>query len=80
VSENPTDPLILSHDELVSLTGRTRYGAQAKTLAQMGFAYRIRPDGSPVVSRTHFEAIMGANTPSPSRSATEPNWDALNAA
>jgi len=73
------DSLILSHAELCTLTGRTRFSAQAKAIAVMGINYRIRPDGFPVVSRAHFEAIMGAETTLPSGATTEPDWTTLNA-
>lgn len=72
--------LILSHAELCAVTGRCRYRAQAKALARMGINHRIRPDGFPLVSRAHFEAIMGAEGPATTRKPTEPDWSTLNAA
>jgi hypothetical protein len=77
---DPVPALILSHDELCMLTGRRRYSAQAKALARMGISHRLRPDGFPVVSRAHFEEIMGAESTSRPHTASEPDWSALDAA
>lgn len=71
--------LVLSHEELCAITGRSRYRAQARALARTGISYRLRPDGFPLVSRTHFEAIMGSDTGNPALSTIEPNWSALDA-
>jgi hypothetical protein len=79
-SEHGQTTLILSHQELCAVTGRSRYRAQSRALARMGISHRLRPDGFPIVSRTHFEAIMGSDTALPSPLATEPNWGALDAA
>ncbi len=68
--------LILSQDEIGVLTGRHRYRAQARALARMGISYKLRPDGFPIVSRVHFEQVMGASMPRAER-ATEPNWSVL---
>jgi len=80
MSDNQQLLLVLSHVELQAITGRNRYRAQARILARLGITYRLRPDGFPLVSRAHFEAIMGPDTPSPDRKAEEPNWSALDAA
>lgn len=73
-------PLILSLEELRAITGRSRYRAQARALARMGISYRMRPDGLPLVSRAHFEEIMGTESRTHPSDATEPDWNALNAA
>lgn len=73
------DDLILSHAELCAVTGLSRYRAQARALARMDISYRLRPDGFPIVSRTHFEAIMGGAAPAVER-PTQPDWSALDAA
>jgi hypothetical protein len=72
--------LILDSEEIRRITGLKRHKAQAQALARMGINYRIRPDGAPIVSRAHFEAIMAGHTGTPSLAATEPNWSALDAA
>jgi hypothetical protein len=77
---DPSRSLILSHDELCMLTGRRRYSAQARALARMGISHRLRPDGFAVVSRAHFEEIMGAESTSQPSAVSEPDWSALDAA
>jgi hypothetical protein len=47
--------MFLSKDQLYELTGKRRPKAQARALDAMGIPYRRRPDGSPVVLRTHVE-------------------------
>lgn len=79
-SEHDQAVLILSHQELCAVTGRSRYRAQSRALARMGISHRLRPDGFPIVSRAHFEAIMGSDTALHPPSATQPNWAALDAA
>ena len=51
--------MILSPEELVELTQRERSKAQARALTYMGIEYRIRPDGSVVVLRSHVDALLG---------------------
>lgn len=72
--------LILSYAEVSAITGRSRYRAQAKALTRLGISHRVRPDGFPIVSRTHFEEIMGVEFRTRPSSATEPNWSAMDAA
>jgi len=71
--------LVLTHEEIRTLTGRSRYRAQARALARIGISYRLRPDGFPLVSRAHFEQSMGAASPTVER-PTQPDWSALDAA
>lgn len=75
----PPVTLVLNHEEIRALTGRRRYRAQARALARMGISYRLRPDGFPIVSRAHFEEIMGTTSPAVEK-ATQPDWSALDAA
>lgn len=76
-----TEPsLILSHAELCAVTGRSRYRAQSKALTRLGFSHRVRPDGFPLVSRAHFEEIMGAESHTPPSATTEPDWSTLDVA
>lgn len=81
MNESPVPvALILSHKELCVLTGLRRYRAQARALARMDITFRLRPDGFPIVSRAHFEAIMGTESNIPPSAATEPDWSALRVA
>jgi Domain of unknown function (DUF4224) len=47
--------IVLSEQELVELTEKTRPSAQARVLDFMGIFYRPRPDGSLAVLRIHVE-------------------------
>ena len=49
--------MFLNPDEIAQLTGKRRPKAQARALESMGIPCRIRPDGRPMVMRTHVEAI-----------------------
>lgn len=51
--------MILTPEELVSLTGRRRSHAQARVLRHMGVEFRQRPDGSLAVARAHIETVLG---------------------
>lgn len=51
--------MILSKEEVATLTGRTRSDAQARVLNGMGIEHRRRPDGSLVVARAHVDAQLG---------------------
>lgn len=52
--------MILTTDELVALTERTKNSAQCRALDALGITYRKRLDGSPVVLRATVDAILGA--------------------
>ena len=43
--------MVLTNAEIIEITGKSRYRAQAMALARMGVPYLIRPDGRPIVSR-----------------------------
>lgn len=79
----PSTSIVLTADEIRAITGRQRHQAQAMALARMGITFLLRADGSPVVSRAHFEQHTGhlssRNRPD-SFTVTEPNWKALDAA
>ena len=55
--------MILTHDELAELTGKTRNGAQQAVLREMAIPFKIRPDGSIVALRAAVEAALGYATP-----------------
>lgn len=67
--------LHLTYDELVSITGRTQYAAQLRWLRTNGFVAKARADGVPLVSRRHFESVMGGVD---SKASAEPDYGALN--
>lgn len=55
--------MILSKEEVIALTKRTRSDAQARVLNSMGIPHRRRPDGSIVVSRAYVDAELGVKVP-----------------
>ncbi len=69
------DPIYLTQQEVENITGKHRYRAQARALAQMGIQCRVRPDGRPIVSRLVFENAMGDDAAH--LIEAEPNFEAL---
>jgi hypothetical protein len=66
--------LILSEREIEQITGRRRRRAQARALAMMGISYRLRPDGFPIVARSHWEQVMGTEE---RKQQPEPDWSSM---
>jgi len=52
----------LTEQELYDITHKVRYRAQSKALAQMGIDFKLRPDGSILVSRSCYESSMGGSS------------------
>lgn len=52
-------PIYLTIEELREITGRVKYSAQIRYLRSQGFTVIPRADGRPLVSRSHFETMMG---------------------
>jgi hypothetical protein len=57
--------MILSDAELVELTQKQRFKAQAKVLVALAIPYKFRPDGSIVVYREHVYATAQIQQKSP---------------
>lgn len=55
--------MILTRAEVVELTGRVRYRAQARALDFLRIPYRLRLDGSPLVVRAHVEGRVESREP-----------------
>lgn len=70
--------MLLTRKELIDLTHGVHKSKQKWALRQMGIEYRIRPDGSIAVLRSHVETVMGgvSNCGSDTK---EPDWDEINA-
>ena len=51
--------LNLTSEELTEITGKVRPSSQVKTLRQLGFEIKVRPDGFPIVAREHYLRVMG---------------------
>jgi hypothetical protein len=60
--------MILTAEEISEITRKVRPKAQAKVLSAMGFEFKLRLDGTLVVSREHAELVMSGARP-PSRKA-----------
>ncbi|WP_341674996.1 DUF4224 domain-containing protein [Niveibacterium sp. SC-1] len=72
--------LLLSEQEIQSLTGRRRTGAQARQLEFLGIEHRRRADGSLVILRSQVERALGApeEQPAPAnRRKTAPRFDLI---
>jgi hypothetical protein len=69
---------LLSHDELVELTNKTRRSAQRRVLESLRIKVTTRPDGSLIVARAHRDAALGLrNTVRAVEQAATPNFAAL---
>jgi uncharacterized protein DUF4224 len=53
------DSICLTKDEIIKITGRKSSSAQIRYLRSQGFTVIPRADGTPLISRTHFEVMMG---------------------
>jgi len=51
--------------------GYTQNYAKVRFLERMGLVVRRKPNGKPLVNRSHYDAAMNNKA---SRSASEPNW------
>ena len=70
--------LYLTEHELVGITGKVRPSAQLRWLRSEGFIAKRRADGSVLVSRRHYEEVMGgANSAARDRRKRTPNFGAL---
>lgn len=65
--------MFLTHDELVTLTGKKNSDAQSRTLRFMGIEHKPRPDGTLVVLKSHVEQLLGG-TESHKAIEAEPDW------
>jgi hypothetical protein len=54
-----TTSMFLRQEEVMDLTNQQRPAAQVRALRAMGIEYRIRPDGTVAVLRTHVEHLLG---------------------
>lgn len=64
--------MILSPDEIATLTGKTRRPAQRQVLAALGVPFKARPDGSLVVLRASVDVALGYNEAARARSSSGP--------
>lgn len=69
--------MILTDDEVVIVTKRSRRSAQARMLRAMGIEHKERPGECPAVLRAHVEHLLGSKTPATVERSLEPDWDAV---
>ncbi|WP_112485970.1 DUF4224 domain-containing protein [Thiomonas sp. X19] len=67
--------MFLTTAELRELTGRMRPSAQIRALRSMGIPHRVRPDGTPTVTRSFVEADLGATISQRRQAELEPAWE-----
>jgi hypothetical protein len=76
---SPTEPvplpLVLTIDELRQALRCTQPARMIRWFRENGFTFKVGLDGYPVVSRAHWERVMGGTAVRSSR--TEPNRAAL---
>jgi hypothetical protein len=72
------EPLWLTNDELRGVTGKRRRTHQAAWLRENGFQFKERADGSILVSRRHFEYVMGGILDRMFIGFPEPDFETLN--
>ncbi len=68
--------MILTEEDLVTLTGKQQHRAQRRILDALGIISRVRPDGSLVVLRAHVEEVLGLSDSGKVPKSPEPNWSA----
>lgn len=64
--------MLLTDEELESITGYVRHSAQARWLREHGWMFELAASGRPVVSRSYAEAKMGG-----ANSAWKPDFSGL---
>lgn len=69
---------LLTDDEIVELTGKTRRAAQRRVLEKLGVKVTPRPDGTLIVTRAHRNAALGLREViRQAEQAATPNFAAL---
>lgn len=70
--------MFLTREEITEMTGKQQYRAQAKVLNTMGIIYKVRPDGTLLVLRSHvIDQLGGSAAEKMLEKRFEPNWAAL---
>ena len=72
------EPLYLIEDELYGVTGFKRRDKQAHWLRENGFQFKVRSNGSLLVSRRHYEFVMGGRLDRVFVGFPEPDFGSLN--
>lgn len=67
------EKLWLTQSELLELTGKQRWGAQARALAKMGYKFQLNAVGRPLIERA---AVLGSR-PKLAKKPAEPDWSSV---
>ncbi|TCG04617.1 hypothetical protein BZM27_39650 [Paraburkholderia steynii] len=70
------EPLFLTIDEMVDLTGKHKRNSQVAALRSMSIEHKVRADGRVMVLRKHVEQIFGVVTQKGETEEFIANWDA----
>lgn len=71
------EPLFLTVDEMIELTGKRQRNSQAAALCSMGIEHKVRADGRVMVLRKHLNQAFGADVSKDQQECEiTPNWDA----
>jgi len=73
-------PIYLTFEELKEITGRVKPSAQIRYLRSQGFTIIPRTDGTPLISRTHFEVMMGGSHHSSKPQDFQPDFSSFHVA
>ena len=69
--------LLLTEEEIQEITGKKRWSAQIRALRQLGIVTKSRPDGKPLVTRSHYLLEMGSSQAQNKDRNIEPDFGAL---
>lgn len=71
---------VLNKEEIINITKKKQRSAQRRVLRFMGIEHRTRPDGSILISRTHFEKMLdGDSENNRIERRIEPDWSVFDA-
>ncbi len=69
--------ICLNENEITEITGLTRKTAQTRWFRREGIIVRLKADGSPLVSRSHFLSAMGCESEMKLSLVQEPDFSTL---
>lgn len=78
LSDLRKDDMFLTSEEIKQLTGKVRRPSQVSALKQMRVNFTLRPDGCPIVLKSHIERVLDGK-PESNKKKEEPDWDVINA-
>lgn len=67
----------LTPNEIKEVTGKTHRNKQAIVLAVMQIPFKVRPDGSILISRAAYQSAMGCDLTESQTDSAIPNFAAI---